>query len=603
MKKIISIILCTVLCMCVFVQPALAKTRDTSFEEELAQNLKELGLFQGVSETEFDLGRAPTRTESLVMLIRLLGKEDEAQNSTFRHPFTDVPAWADKYVGYAYQNGLTNGTSATTFGVDTANAQMYLTFVLRALGYSDKNGEDFLWNNPYVLAESLGLLPSCVKRTDFLRADVVTVSYASLSVKLKGSTQTLAQKLIADKVFTYEEYMEYYDPNAIANYSAGPKELTAEQVYDKCSPAVFYIEVYDAGGYATGSGSGFFLDSEGTAVTNYHVLENNYSANITLSGDGKVYKVEGVYDYNIEQDWAVIKVEGSGFPYMEIGDESTIIGGATVYAIGSPLGLQSTISQGLISNANRQIDGTTYIQTSAAISHGSSGGALINKYGQVIGITSAGFTDGENLGLAIPVSVFEDYDASGLITVADMTNRENTSSPLSSQDKPVVTPNSNDAYTCLAAFVDVYQNDSYDDGDIAFVEEMETEHGVIKTSIVKDVEDDGLSIIVFEVYEDSYYFMSLDLTGEGRDRFMFYTYEGSETYNLEAYKYIDASTVTAQGRVRFENVTGRADVALNEEICSEYIVLGLYFVNAVFDNYLSDFGDFSVYDFGYVNFR
>ncbi len=602
MKKVFSIIVCTVLCMCTVLQPAFAKTRDTSFEEQLAQDLKALGLFEGVSETEFDLGRAPTRTEALVMLIRLLGKEEDAQNSSFRHPFTDVPAWADKYVGYAYQNGLTNGTSATTFGVDTANAQMYLTFVLRALGYSDTNGEDFLWNNPYVLAESLGALPSCVNRTTFLRADVVTVSYASLSAKLKGSTQTLAQKLIADKVFTYEQYMKHYDSDAIANYSSGPKELTAEQVYNKCSPAVFYIEVYDAGGYATGSGSGFFLDGNGTAVTNYHVLEDSYSANITLSGDGNVYKVEGVYDYSIEQDWAVIKVEGSGFPYMEIGDDATVVGGATVYAIGSPLGLQSTISQGLISNANRQIDGATYIQTSAAISHGSSGGALINKYGQAIGVTSAGFTDGENLGLAIPVKTFEDYDSSNLITVADMTYRENAPISVKPSGGQPILPNANNAYACLSAFVDVYQNDSYD-GDIAYTEEMNTQNGVIRTGIVKNAEDGGLSVIVFESYEDTYYFMSLELTGVGRNRFLFYSYEASKNYNLEAYKYLDASTVTAQGRVRLENISGRADVAINEQICSEYIALGLYFVNILFDNYLSDYGNFSVYDFGYVNFR
>ncbi len=601
MKKIISIILCTVLCMCAVVQPALAKMRDTSFEEQLAQDLKELGLFQGVSETEFDLGRAPTRTEALVMLIRLLGKEEDAQNGTFRHPFTDVPAWADKYVGYAYQNGLTNGTSATTFGVDTANAQMYLTFVLRALGYSDKNGEDFLWNNPYVLAESLGALPSCVNRTDFLRADVAIVSYASLSVKLKNSTQTLAQKLIAEDVFTYEQYIKHYNPDAIANHSRGPKELTAEQVYDKCSPAVFYMEVYDAGGYATGSGSGFFLDSNGTAVTNYHVLEGSYSANVTLSENGKVYKVAGVYDYNIEQDWAVIRVEGSGFPAMEIGDASTVVGGATVYAIGSPLGLQSTISQGLISNASRLIEGTTYIQTSAAISHGSSGGALINKYGQAIGITSAGFTDGENLGLALPIRVFEDYDASHLMTIEDITYQEST--PVPPSDNHAAVPNTSNAYACLAAFVEVYQNDYYDDGDIAFKETIETENGMLSTSVVRDGENGMLSVVVFEVYEDQYYFTSLDLTGSGTDRFLFYTYEGSENYNLEAYKYVDASSVTANGRVRFENVSGVADVELNEKICSEYIALGLYFVNAVFEEYLSDYGHFSVYDFGYVNFR
>jgi len=92
---------------------ALANLENKSLEEKLANDLKQLGLFVGVSEYDFDLKRAPTRLESLAMLVRLLGKEDEAKNSNCSHPFTDVPSWADGYVGYAYENGLTKGVSGT----------------------------------------------------------------------------------------------------------------------------------------------------------------------------------------------------------------------------------------------------------------------------------------------------------------------------------------------------------------------------------------------------------------------------------------------------------------------------------------------------------
>jgi hypothetical protein len=71
------------------------------------------------------------------MLIRAMGKESEALGGSWSHPFTDVDSWADKYVGYGYEKGLTKGVSATQFGTGNADSDMYLTFMLRALGYDD----------------------------------------------------------------------------------------------------------------------------------------------------------------------------------------------------------------------------------------------------------------------------------------------------------------------------------------------------------------------------------------------------------------------------------------------------------------------------------
>lgn len=214
-KHIISIMLCVTLCFCISPAVAFAATeRDTSFEKGLAEDLKALGLFKGVSATEFDLNRNPTRVEAIVMLIRLLGKESDALNNTStHHPFTDVPAWADSYVGYAYQMGLTNGSSATKFGTGSASSAMYITFVLRALGYSDANGEDFVWNAPFALARSVGILPNCVNTENFWRADIVSVSYAALNAKLKHNDLTLAQKLVQVGALSQFEYAMCYDPN------------------------------------------------------------------------------------------------------------------------------------------------------------------------------------------------------------------------------------------------------------------------------------------------------------------------------------------------------------------------------------------------------
>lgn len=403
MKKVRLLLLLVTLTLAMSVAAFAAETRDFSFENGLASDLKELGLFSGVSENDFDLERAPSRTEVLVMLIRVLGEEKNAAKGEWEHPFTDVPAWADKYVGYAYENGLTKGVSETKFGTDTASAATYLTFMLRALGYSDSDG-DFAWDAPEKLAKGIGLLPSVVDTENFLRADIVTVSYAALAIELKDTTETLAEKLIAKEAIAADIYADAYIASKITDKENENKTaLSAEDIYARCSSAVFYIEIQDKNGTPISSGSGFFIDESGIAVTNYHVIGEAAKAVITLSGSGVKYDVTGVYYYSLEHDIAVIQVGGSGFKTLDV-NPFPAKGAATVYAIGSPKGLQNTISQGIISNPRRNVDGNTYMQTTAAISGGSSGGVLLNAYGEVIGITSATYKSGQNLNFARPIS-------------------------------------------------------------------------------------------------------------------------------------------------------------------------------------------------------
>lgn len=409
------------------------RASDLAGAEKLAGSLKQLGIFKGVSDTNFDLGRAPSRLEALVMLVRLLGKENAAVSGTWRHPFQDVPDWADKYVGYAYQNSLTNGISATEFGVGNASAGMYLTFALRALDYSDTNGLDFSWQDPFTLAHSVGILDDTVDQYNFLRSDVVRISYLSLSATLKGSSVTLAQKLIADGVFTQLQYDTYCGTQATVEQATPPPQYpqtanTAETVYAKCAPSVFYIEVLDATGAVFASGSGFFIDADGTAVTNYHVIGGCRSATITLSSSGEQRSVIGIYDHSASEDWAVIKVEGSGYTPLPL-NTSAVTGGAKVYAIGSPLGLQNSITEGIISNPARYDEGIEYIQTSAAISSGSSGGALINTSGEAIGITSASYDEGNSLNLALPVKYFVNYSKGALLSLSEIDVLENPPLP------------------------------------------------------------------------------------------------------------------------------------------------------------------------------
>jgi hypothetical protein len=232
MKKIIAAILVLFLFLPTATLAA-ADARDIGQEDILAAELKELGLFLGVGEqpdgsTDFDLARAPSRLESLVMLVRALGKGATAEAQKKTHPFTDVPAWADGYVSYAYEAGLTKGVSDTRFGAqETASAQMYLTFMLRALGYEEGEYKDFTWDQPWPLAAWCGILPPVVDVEQFLRADVVNVTCAALYAPIKNAGLTLQERLIQNGAFTKETFDNVFPTDPFAEYRRMEKMISS----------------------------------------------------------------------------------------------------------------------------------------------------------------------------------------------------------------------------------------------------------------------------------------------------------------------------------------------------------------------------------------
>lgn len=199
MKKLLSLLLALTLAVSLTV-PAFAA--DTDEETTAAWELYYLGLFQGTGTDglgfpNFALDQAPTRAQSVTMLVRLLGQEKAAQEGTWTTSFTDVPDWAAPYIGYAYENGLTTGRSETVFDPNTTvSATEYLTFVLRALGYA--SGEDFAWDSAWTLSDKLGFTDGSYNaETDraFDRGDVAVISAAVLDVAPKGESKTLRTKL------------------------------------------------------------------------------------------------------------------------------------------------------------------------------------------------------------------------------------------------------------------------------------------------------------------------------------------------------------------------------------------------------------------------
>lgn len=198
--------------------------------EGSARVLHELGLFNGVGShpdgtPNFALDRTPTRQEAITMLVGLLGKSEEARNGVWETPFTDVAAWAEPYVGYAYANGLSSGTSATTYGGDQpVSASQYITFVLTALGY--KSGVDFQWDRAWQFSDRIGLTDMTFgpnNDTYFKRGDIADISLSALAAIQKNSDQTLADKLIADGVFSAVEYAEALNPSVEPEISEAPQ--------------------------------------------------------------------------------------------------------------------------------------------------------------------------------------------------------------------------------------------------------------------------------------------------------------------------------------------------------------------------------------------
>lgn len=198
-KRIISIIL--VFVMVLSFAPFVQAAEDGRYISE-AEQLKSLGVFQG-TDNGFELNREPTRLEGLVMLIRLLGKETEAQSLLNQNCiFTDVPDWGKGYANYAYSNGLTNGIGNNLFGSnDNINALAYTTFMLRALGYDDSNG-DFSYNLSIQFAAQIGLYSNAdtVELTEnaFLRDHVAKISMLALNTTMKAGGISLLDKLSND---------------------------------------------------------------------------------------------------------------------------------------------------------------------------------------------------------------------------------------------------------------------------------------------------------------------------------------------------------------------------------------------------------------------
>lgn len=220
-----------------------------------------------------------------------------------------------------------------------------------------------------------------------------------LEILKEDSKKVLNSKIPKDEeILKTELYFSYVNP---------PQKTDMKSLVQKVGQAV--VQVKTPGGL----GSGFFINESGHLITNYHVIEKENQIQIEVYHRMKkrlirrTYKDVSIVAINKFDDLALLKVddkEREKFEPVPLGNLDYIEAGETVFAIGSPLGLERTVTKGILSTKNRLIGGNLYLQTNTQINPGNSGGPLFNARGEVVGVNNMKLTSGEGLGFAIPVA-------------------------------------------------------------------------------------------------------------------------------------------------------------------------------------------------------
>ncbi len=184
-------------------------------------------------------------------------------------------------------------------------------------------------------------------------------------------------------------------------------EKTFEELA-KLASSVVMIAICDVTGKAIGTGSGIMIGRDGYILTNNHVASGGRFYSVRIEDDENYYDTDEIIKYNPMLDLAIIRIQRKLDPIPVYNGKQGLARGQKVVAIGSPMGLFNSVSDGIISGF-RTIRDVDMIQFTAPISHGSSGGAVLNMYGEVIGISTAGIDEGQNLNLAMGYECINDF--------------------------------------------------------------------------------------------------------------------------------------------------------------------------------------------------
>lgn len=196
---------------------------------------------------------------------------------------------------------------------------------------------------------------------------------------------------------------------------------TPKEIYDIASKSAVEILTFDKNVNELAMGSGFVLTKDGKIVTNYHVIDSACSSLVNISNT--YYNVDSVLAYDISIDLAVLQINATNLEPVKTCINPLSVG-EPVYALGSSRGLTNTFTQGIVTSSKREIGGVTYVQHDAAISSGNSGGMLLNKYCEVIGINTFTIRDSQNLNFAIFTSELDNLSYGSPMTLRELYEKE-----------------------------------------------------------------------------------------------------------------------------------------------------------------------------------
>ena len=350
---------------------------------------------------------------------------------------------------------------------------------------------------------------------------------------------------------------------------------TATEIYNQSIKYVGEIVVYDKKGVELGIGTGFVISSDGKIVTNYHVIEGAYYADITINNTK--YTISSVLAYDANIDLAILKINANGLTAATI-CKNPVQTGETIYAIGSSKGLTNTFSQGIITQAQRVFNGAIHIQHDAAISGGNSGGPLLNVYGEVIGINKMSRVDSQNINMAVFTTELDNLVYGTPLTLAELYELQNS------------------AYDKLVDFI-LANGERYDDT----VELVLVDSEDALTYFDYNLEDGYISLkhLMITTSGDTSLFTGIALEKD------------VSSYYYATYRYVNGELMnTISGYILYETFTKNTLVGYNkyegstslESSMREYTSnIAIYLVEALewlATNYL----DLTIADFGFISF-
>ncbi|MGD0650296.1 MAG: trypsin-like peptidase domain-containing protein [Verrucomicrobiia bacterium] len=198
---------------------------------------------------------------------------------------------------------------------------------------------------------------------------------------------------------------------------AETESIDLKALAKKARPAVMLLVVSDTTGKEVATGTGFLVSSDGKLITNHHVIEGAASA-VAKAENGGLFPIEGVLADDPKNDLVLLKLTGKDLPFLTLGNSEKIEVGTRIAVIGSPLGLEGTLSEGIVSAVREGENKERMLQITAAISHGSSGSPVLDAKGEVIGVATALLREGQSLNFAIPVDAAQYLLAKGRGTMS-----------------------------------------------------------------------------------------------------------------------------------------------------------------------------------------